>query len=360
MPVKVMIYREPCWLLEAAELVYSLVNEIPVEKMTSNGSYCIPAGELAYIRKTACASIDPADRQVRLYFKGVPLEGIPERMSCLGNCILHQFLELSCPEPEDMVRQLASDWNEALEAGVYFNTVGPFSLGFKRDPEHRFETLAESIELLPLPQAYQMRLVEVYSNYEAHLRQVYQMLLPVTEMLKELLDPWVRRAAPLLDQWEDFFQHNSPQEFLRQRGRAVVDRFDTLELTICFFYPNLCPNSTIGDRRTIRCMMGVSKVPSINMTVPQCPEEWELSALRLVMNPARLSMLRAMRDKPMAVQEVSKQLNLNVGAVSRDINTMRNARLLLADDSSSRRYYSTNLAEIEKIASHVLDWLKNS
>lgn len=360
MPVKVMIYREPCWLLEAAELVYSLVNEIPVEKMTSNGSYCIPAGELAYIRKTACASIDPADRQVRLYFKGVPLEGIPERMSCLGNCILHQFLEISCPEPEDMIRQLASDWNEALAEGIYFYTVGPFSLGFKADTEHRFETLAESIELLPLPQAYQMRLVEVYSAYETHLRQVYQLLLPVTKVLKELLAPWVRRAAPLLDQWEDFFRHNSPQEFFRRRGRSVVDQFDTLELTICFFYPNLCPNSTIGDRRTIRCMMGVSKVPSINMTVPQCPEEWELSALRLVMNPARLSMLRAMRDKPMAVQEVSKQLNLNVGAVSRDINTMRNARLLLADDSSSRRYYSTNLAEIEKIASHVLDWLKNS
>ncbi len=127
-----------------------------------------------------------------------------------------------------------------------------------------------------------------------------------------------------------------------------------------FFFPDLCPNTTMGNNRFIRCMMGVSKVPSMDMCVPQCPEEWELSALRLVMNPARLSMLRAMRDKPMAVQEVSKQLNLNVGAVSRDINTMRNARLLLVDDSSARSFYSTNLAEIEKIACHVLDWLKNS
>lgn len=42
-PVDVVIEREPCYLLEAAELAYSLVNDIPAEKLSGTGLYCIPA-----------------------------------------------------------------------------------------------------------------------------------------------------------------------------------------------------------------------------------------------------------------------------------------------------------------------------
>ena len=354
----VKIYRKPCWLLEAAELVYSLVNEIPAENLTVEGPYCIPANEVERIRRIACASIDPTDRQVRFYFQGVPLESIPERLSCLGNCILYQDLLLQCSEPEDMVQQLAQSWNEEYRAGCSISRIGPFTLSVDRNPEHTFWSLSESIEKLPVPQAYQLRLIEVFTAYEMHLNRVYQLLLPVTQTLRELLVPWVQQATPLLDQWEAFFQTHSPQEFLQNRARAIVDEFDTLELTICYFFPNLCPSMTLRELRTVRCMMGVSKVPCLHMHVPKCPEEWELSALRLVMNPARLEMLRIMRDTPMAVQELAQKLNLNVGSVSRDVNNMRNARLLLVDDSTSRSFYRTNLMEIEKITKHVLEYLR--
>ena len=42
--MKVTIYQEPCWLLEAAELVYGLVNQIPVEKLAGSGALLHPAG----------------------------------------------------------------------------------------------------------------------------------------------------------------------------------------------------------------------------------------------------------------------------------------------------------------------------
>ena len=45
--MKVTIYQEPCWLLEAAELVYGLVNQIPVEKLAGSGPYCIPPDQVA-------------------------------------------------------------------------------------------------------------------------------------------------------------------------------------------------------------------------------------------------------------------------------------------------------------------------
>ena len=53
--LEVQIYREPCWLLEAAELVYGLVNRIPAGKLTVPGQYCIPPDELRKIQEEACA-----------------------------------------------------------------------------------------------------------------------------------------------------------------------------------------------------------------------------------------------------------------------------------------------------------------
>ena len=64
--LEVQIYREPCWLLEAAELVYGLVNRIPAGKLTVPGQYCIPPDELRKIQEEACAGLDL------------------ERMSCCG------------------------------------------------------------------------------------------------------------------------------------------------------------------------------------------------------------------------------------------------------------------------------------
>lgn len=54
----VVIEREPCYLLEAAELAYSLVNDIPAEKLSGTGLYCIPAEAIQRIRREACAGIE--------------------------------------------------------------------------------------------------------------------------------------------------------------------------------------------------------------------------------------------------------------------------------------------------------------
>ena len=48
--LEVQIYREPCWLLEAAELVYGLVNRIPAGKLTVPGQYCIPPVSYTHLR----------------------------------------------------------------------------------------------------------------------------------------------------------------------------------------------------------------------------------------------------------------------------------------------------------------------
>ena len=361
LPVDVLIYHEPCWLLEAAELVFTLVNQIPPQELSGEGQFCLPAKEVERIRSAACTGIDPEDKRMQFYFQGVPLEGIPERMSCLGVGLLHQTLELGHPDPEDMVQALLEDWKEYAKCGFHIGGIGPFTFNTKENTPKTFCSLAESLERLPIPVSYQMRILEVYSAYEFHLRQVAELLKPVAYALRTLLAPWVKNTEPLLEQWKTFFQNNSPEEFLQNRARAIASNYDTLEIAIGYFFPNLCPAMTYDNAQdnihAVRCILGLSRVPSMHLSTTLKPEEWELSALRLIANPARLDMLYTMREKPQAVQELAQKLNLNVGSVSRDITNMRNARLLLVDYSGERTVYRTNIVEIDKIIRKVREYL---
>ncbi len=66
-------------------------------------------------------------------------------------------------------------------------------------------------------------------------------------------------------------------------------------------------------------------------------------------------MLRLMRDEPMSGQELAQALDLNSGTVSRDLNSLNNARLLLVGSSTGARLkYRTNLAAVRQIFGAVL------
>ena len=104
--MKVTIYQEPCWLLEAAELVYGLVNQIPVEKLAGERTVLHPPDQVRRIQAEVCAGLNPLDEVIQFYFRGVPLEGVPDRLSCLGCTLLYSFLEIDHPQPEEYVHAL--------------------------------------------------------------------------------------------------------------------------------------------------------------------------------------------------------------------------------------------------------------
>ena len=90
----------------------------------------------------------------------------------------------------------------------------------------------------------------------------------------------------------------------------------------------------------------------------QSPEEWELTALRLMANSARVEMLRLMAQRPMSGQELAQKLNLNSGSVFRDLNSLRNARLLLMEAIGGRNCYRTNVLAVRQITSHIADYVQ--
>ena len=50
MPVELIIYQHPCWLLEAAELLHGLVNHTPAGAIVGDGPYCIPKDRLRSVQ----------------------------------------------------------------------------------------------------------------------------------------------------------------------------------------------------------------------------------------------------------------------------------------------------------------------
>ena len=106
--------------------------------------------------------------------------------------------------------------------------------------------------------------------------------------------------------------------------------------------------------------MGVNMQPGLgNAGQAQAPEEWELTALRLMANGSRMEMLHAMAERPMSGQELAQKLNLNSGSVFRDLNSLYNARLLLMESTGGRNCYRTNLPVVRNMMERMLNYLQN-
>ena len=162
----------------------------------------------------------------------------------------------------------------------------------------------------------------------------------------------------MTEQWSAFFHSQAAREFFLRRACIDGDEFLTLEIAFRFFSPQGSPGKYSGTLRRLSIHMGVGTQPGLDEPNPvQEPEEWELTALRLLANASRMEMLHAMMERPMSGQELAQKLNLNSGTVFRDLNSLYNARLLLVESGSGRNCYRLNLPVIRQIVDHVLHYL---
>lgn len=356
--MEIVIYREPCWLLEAAELVYSLVNEIPADKLTAPGPYCIPAEEVAKIQAVSCAGLSPKDPLLQYYFKGAPLEGYSNRDSCLACCLLYSSLQLSHPAVDDMAEALSASWHRMRQDNYRVDGIDVFSLSLSPAESDCFQPLSQELAELPVPQNYRMKLLETFLDFDGSLAKVVDLLRPVAEALPALLEPWVRRAGALIEAWEHFFRTSSLQEFALRRVRLKCEDCRVLEMALRYFFPQASPGKFWDVERVLQFHMSVAVPPDGKRSPRFVPEEWEFTALRLLANPARTEMLRSMAKQPKTALELSKELELNQGSVFRDLNNLYNARLLLSESTEGKNYYRTNVQMLHDITNRLVQYIE--
>ena len=189
---------------------------------------------------------------------------------------------------------------------------------------------------------------------------VVELLRPIAAVLPDYMAPWTRQIPDLAEQWDTFFQGNSAQEFFLQRARIQSGEFRELRLAFRFFSPYGSPGKFLGEKGRLLFHMGVNMQPGLgNAGQAQAPEEWELTALRLMANGSRMEMLHAMAERPMSGQELAQKLNLNSGSVFRDLNSLYNARLLLMESTGGRNCYRTNLPVVRNMMERMLNYLQN-
>lgn len=352
--MEVAIYREPCWLLEAAELLYALVNQVPPERLTVNRPCCIPVEEVARIQSAACAGISPDDPLIKFYFQGTAVGGVSTRLSCLAISLLMVSLEVSKSDVDEMVHALCQAWHRFREEQYHITGIDGYTLDF--DPAGAAAaSLSQEIAALPVPVGYQMQLVEVFSGYDEHLHRMVELLRPVAERLPALMAPWIRGVQARIDQWETFFQEHSVEQFVLSCGCMQVEPCQRVEVAMRYFSPLTSPVEEQTKNHLLRIHLGIAKEPNMNGSgTPEAMKEWEYSGMRLLSSPVRMEMFRSMLARPMTAQELSQKMNMNPGSVFRDINSLYNARLLLTNVVDGRKYYRANYQALKDLANHLL------
>ena len=358
--LNITVCYEPSLLLEAAEVVYAFVNDIASKRMTLPTKYYLPVEAVDSIRNSVCAGLSAEDPQLQFYFRGVPVEGIADRLSCLGCCLLYYSVEVAHPGVDDMARALSETRAGHRRNGYSIYGIDPFTVNLAPAEDGAFASLSGQIARLPVGASYRMQLVEVFSAFDEHLERVVEILRPVAQALGPLLAPWVEQARDRMAQWEPFFRQNSAEEFLMRHGHVKAENLQELQIGFRYFSPLLCPIYVDDAAGRVSIHMGIGICPKMEPgPVPPVMDENRYAILRLLANPDRVEMLRLMAERPMGVPELSKRLHLNSGSVFRDVNSMHNAQLLLFQQENGKNLYSTNLSIISRTASDLVAYIQN-
>ncbi len=355
--MKLTVHSRPCYLLETAELVFSFVNDLPASQLTAPGEFCIPEEEALKIRTEVCRDLNPQDRQLQYFFQGFVMEHSRSRLSNLATTMLYSCLGTFSSDAEQMKQKLLDFWAK-IDPPYCISAADPFALSIDTAKQQGFVPLSEEMNKVSVPEAYQLRLVGAFSQYEYHLNQLMEILRPLARRLEPLLEPWVQRAQPLVRRWEQFFQK---EENVRAFFRNRVDGFrcDAIELTLRYFPAEGGYYRVFGKTQTelneaclltgLGMKVGVEKPAEAPFLSDQ-----EMTALRLIANQDRLAMLHAMMGQSMGGYELAEELGLNSGTVFRDLNNLATAQLITRDARGRKSVYRTNIEMVRQLMARVV------
>lgn len=352
-----IIHEKPCLLMETAELLYALVNHIPAEELTRDHPYCIPVSEITKIQETICRDLDLKDEELQFYFKGVPIDGREERLSCLACTLIYSHPPIADHEIDDALKTLHAVWFNHKRPFTVAGITG-FALTLIDSP--KYTNLSQEIGKLPVPQQYQAQLIEVFSGFGWHIDRLGALLRPLAERLKPLLAPWVEGAAPLRSEWEKLWSTPRSKEFMQNRINFMNDNVQEVQLTLRYFSPQNGAGSFSDETGTLRLHMGLATPLEQEAPVKRAAiEAWELTALRCLCRKECTDIFRAVRKTPKCIQDLSQELCLNPGTVFRNVNSLYNSGLLSLEIINGRNYYLASMHMLDKLTAHLLQHLKD-
>jgi len=358
--LQTIIEYKPCYLLEAANLTFGLINDIPMEELVGTGTYAIAQPDAAVFCEKARALLEPRRKALEYYFRPVYLGADRAASSYLASCMLFSNQDGFYDDPAEMTAVLLRMWNMARQNGWRVTNVSGNSLNLEPDPNADPDapmSLAQELSSQNIPVDYKLKLVEAFTAYEYHLNRLLELLQPVLDLLPEFLAPWVQRAIPLAEEWADFFQDNSPKEFFRKSSGIVSNAPFTITMRFRYFIPGRSIGRIWTEKNILLFHLGIEESPRLKEESRLEMKDEEFERLRLMGNPARARMLKAMMTRAMTNQELSQHLGLNPGSVHRDLSSLLNAKLLNLEVGGGKTYYRTDFAAIQSATERFLQFL---
>lgn len=357
--MNVIVQTQPNWLLEAVELAYSYIHDRPIEELVGEGPWCIPTEEVRRIRETACAGLDRTNPLIGFFFDGVRFDSDPKRELFIASHIVYTAMLDLRPTVEEQVEAMLDYWNSLSQSWMIGEADAICIALGSADPD-KTSSFFEDVAKLPVPASFQAKFIEVTYNFERYVRQLADLLRPVTDALPALLAPWIERAAPLREQWRAMFLGPNGNRFFTERH--PINGFHCRQIVAALrFFPAKGGYARVVGPEGYACLI-LGTAMSTEHKAPPPPEafsELETSAMRILLNAKRVAMLQSMRRGPRSGQDLMNELDLPSGPVFRDLNNMARVGLINREVAEGKNIYRTNPAAIRRFAQRIVQVLSS-
>lgn len=350
-------YHVPFLFHEAAELLFLYTNGLPIPDLSQKKSpYSVPAQELERIMAEACQDIPWEDEVLQTFFRQYKLpKSADGAFTCLARILAFSFADLSCQTAPLAVESIIKRLETIREGGLVFEDLRPFTVN-----THPDDAANAGINKLSAPAALRQTLLAVYEDPRGMLQPLIPLMGPVMSYLQQELRPWAFRAEPMLQVWENALLTQTPEQFFKESLHySEVPPVAHIEMGLLYFLPQWLiqglENEGNFQEETLKIFVGVGSALLMDDPVKGLMG-WEYRALHLLSSPARMRMIEALKEKPMSSRELAQELNIHLGTVTRDINSMDEAYLLNRTvHQGPRRRYSINVQAIRTLARHLLE-----
>ncbi len=356
--LNVQVERQPCMLFEAAELLYAYVNDLPASALTMEGEFCLTEREIAQWMKQICSGLDPQDELIRHYFAEHELLDNSGQRSCAAFLMLYSFMQATRPDPQAHMEALCEQW-EQIRRGCYrVGGMNRYGIDISQEGSS-YTTLSRELRRLPISEEFFLLLLEVFSDYTYELHRMWTLMQPVAEKLQALLVPAVERAQRLQEQWKCFFSDEANLvELLNRRGGTITwEPVCAAEFFLRYLDARHAPGVVSNGPHHVWMHLGVGiYVTALPAYQQRQLNAHEFTAFRLLGDESRSRIVRALMKRPMAMQEVANQLNMNPGVAFRNLNSLTNSEVLTKTVQSGRYFYQTNIEYIRVLFQHVIKY----
>ena len=359
--MQVFITNRPYLLYETVELLRAFVNDLPPSELTMEGEYCLPEQQVTDIMTSACQGLEAQDPWLRYFFLEHPILDDSGQTVCLASCIAYSMFSETMQEPDlaAQLRYVVDRWQDVRRKGYRFNSINRFGMGLDNKNCEGPVRLGSDLKQLPVSEDFRQMLYESFSDLPYSAGELERILLPVSQRLKPLLEPYVRHAKALTEQWRAFFRdRNALLEFLRRRSGTVENNtIDNVYISLRYLHARYSVGNLSDDKKTFCFHLGVGT----KVTMAQAYEEGsnssfqrELAAFKLLGDPGRQEIIRMLSHESLSMYDVTQRLGMNPGSVFRSINSMFNAELLLRENRDGKVCYRAKLPYIQSVFDHVM------